>query len=152
MTDAIRNYTASVPIQQGDAIGLQNVSGTGVPLHTGAPLGLADTIAYSSASAADGSSALFSDTNGGTKEVLVRATISFCRVPNVAGLKRADAESALATAGCAAKATNKKLKRTKKNRKRRGNVLQQLTAAGETVAPGTAIELRIAALRKKKKK
>lgn len=147
--DAVRSYAASVPIQQGDLVGLQSVSGTGVPLHTGGPATIGDNIAYRSTDAADGTAQPFSTTNGDIKEVLLRATVSFCRVPDVARLKRADAEAALAAAGCGAKVTKKKLKRTKKNRKRRGKVLGQLTPAGATVAPGTPVEIKVGKLRKR---
>jgi hypothetical protein len=147
--DAIRDYAAAVPIQQGDLVGLQSVSGTGVPLHTGGPATASDNIAYRSTDAADGTTQPFSTTNGDIKEVLLRATVSFCRVPAVARLKRAAAEAALSAAGCGVKVTTKKLKRTKKGKKRRGKVLTQAPAAGSTVAPGAPVEIKVAKLRKR---
>lgn len=152
VTDTIRNYTASVPIQQGDAIGLESVSGTGVPLHTGGPATPADTIAYYPAAANDGSSFLFDDTNGGIKEVLLRATVSFCTVPDVKGLKAAAARDAFTAAGCTATVKKKKLKFSKKNRKKKGKVLKQGAPGGSTAAPGTPVELTVAKLRPKPKK
>jgi hypothetical protein len=148
-SDVVRNYPASVPIAQGDLVGLQSVSGTGVPLHTGDPATPADDIAYRSTDAADGTTHPFSTTNGDVKEVMLRATVSFCRVPNVVRLKPALAKEALAAAGCGAKVTKKKLKRSKKNRKRAGKVIAQAPAAGGTVAPGAPVAIKVAKLRKR---
>jgi hypothetical protein len=141
--DLNRAYTASVPISQGDAIGLESVSGPGVPIHAGTGL-----LAFHRTDA-DGSAHLF-DTDYG--EVLVQATVSFCRVPSVVGQKRAAARASLAGADCAAQVERRKLKRSKKNRKRRGKVLEQGTVPGFTVAPGTPVTITVAALRKKKRK
>jgi beta-lactam-binding protein with PASTA domain len=47
--------------------------------------------------------------------------------------------------------TKKKLKPSKKNKKKKGKVLSQSLAAGTTAAPGTAVDLKVAALAKKKK-
>jgi hypothetical protein len=41
----------------------------------------------------------------------VQATVSFCKVPDVNGIKTADAQSALSAAGCSSKVTTKKLKK-----------------------------------------
>jgi beta-lactam-binding protein with PASTA domain len=42
----------------------------------------------------------------------------------------------------------KKLKKSKKNRKKKGKVLSQGTPAGTTSAPGTPVEIKVAKLKK----
>lgn len=117
VTDVARTYPASVPIQQGDAIGLESVSGTGVPLHTGAPATPADTWAYFPTAASDGSAQLFTADPMGSREVLLQATIRSCRVPGVVGQPEAAATAALTAAECTSTVTKQQLalKRVKKS-------------------------------------
>jgi hypothetical protein len=172
--DVARTYTASVPIQQGDRVGLESLSGPGVPLHTGPPATLSDTWAYFPTPAGDGSTQLFIADGQLAREVLVQATIRYCRVPGVLGQTEAGALAALGAEECRATVVKRqlRLKRIKKSlsKKRKaairtengrlqqqdGIVLSQSVAAGTTQATaptGPAVELTVGeAVRPKKKK
>jgi hypothetical protein len=149
-TDSVLGYPARVAIKQGDAIGVVVSGGTGLPQNT--TNGVTTNVIANNFSAqpADGQTAAFIPDQ--QHELLLQATVEFCRVPSLAGLLRAAAEQAVSNAGCAADATTKKLKRTKKNKKKKGKVLTQSPAANETVAPGTPVDLTVAGLKKKKKR
>jgi hypothetical protein len=151
-TDGVVQYAASLPIKQGDSIGLY----TG-----GAAMGLpqrftngvnANVIANNFTPAGappDGQTAAF--TPDVQHELLLRATVEFCKVPDLAGLSRAAAAQALAAGQCTlGDVAKKKLKRSKKARRKRGKVLKQSLPPDATAAPGTAVDLKIAGLRKKK--
>jgi uncharacterized membrane protein len=135
-TDTIYPYPASLPISQGNAVGIQ-VGGTGVgaPLHTGDPT---DQIAYGPA-LADGGSANFSDTGGSPYELLLQATVKYCIVPSLKRLKTKPAKQALRAHDCLPKIKKSKIK---KNRFR-GKVLKQKTPPGTTAAPGTVVPIVI---------
>jgi len=168
--DLIRNYASSVPIQQGDRVGLEAVSGPGVPLHTGPPATIADTWAFTSTSPNDGSSQLFAADVTTSREVLLQATISFCRVPSVVGQTLTAAQTAITAATCASTVTKQqlRLKRIKKSfskkkkaevreqnaklKAQNGTVLAQSIATGTTVEPGRAVGLTVGELVKPKKK
>ena len=158
----IFSYPASLPIGKGDYIGL---------LTGGADDGLPQAFANGldrsliannfTAQPTDGSAAnLLSDKQ---HDLLLQATVKFCKVPDLAGKTAADAQAALVAADCAAGAqTRKKLKlkkKTKKNRKKNkaikalnGKVTSQTTAPGEFTVPGTAIAFEVGQLAKKKRK
>jgi hypothetical protein len=148
-TDSILSYPAQVAIKQGDHIGVLVSGGTGLPQNT--TNGVTTNVIANNFSAqpADGQTAAFIPDQ--QHELLLQATVEFCRVPNVVRLKSAAAQQALATAGCGSKVTKKKLKPSKKARKKKGKVLTQTPAAGETVAPGTPVQLKVAALKKKRR-
>jgi hypothetical protein len=174
--DEARTYvTSPVPIQQGDAIGLEALSGPGVPLHTGPPAGLSDTWAYFPTPAGDGSTQLFTADAQLAREVLVQATIRYCRVPGVLGQTEAGALAALSAEECRATVVKRelRLRRIKKSLSKQrkaairnengrlqqqdGIVLSQSVAAGTTQATapaGPAVELTVgeAVPPKKKKK
>lgn len=148
-TGAIFSYPASLPISKGDYIGLRTGGAVdGLPQKTTNGLSrnlIADNFA---AQPADGTSAnLLADEQ---HDLLLQATVEFCQVPALKGLKRAAAQQALAAADCAAgNVKKKKLKRSKKTKKKSGKVLTQSLPPGSTAAPGTAVDLKIAGLRKK---
>jgi hypothetical protein len=151
-TDTTYHYTTSLPVQQGDALGFQAVNGGGsIPVHYYAPSVPAQwSFLQDLTGPPDGSNGTFTDPGSNSEyELLVQATVSFCRVPDLKGMKSADAQSALSAAGCTSKLTTKKLKKSKKNKKKKGKVLSQDLAAGATVAPGTAVDLTVAKLKKK---
>jgi hypothetical protein len=151
-TGKIFSYPASLPISQGDYVGL---------LIGGAVDGMPQTITNGldsnliannfSALPADGNAAdLLADKQ---HDLLLQATIKFCNVPNVVGQTQAAATAAIAAADCTSTATTQKLTLkaikkgfSKKKRKRikaanktlkgqNGLVLSQSPAPGTTAAP-----------------
>jgi PASTA domain len=150
-SDTIYHYTTSLPIQQGDALGFQAVNGGGsIPVHYYTP-GNGWSFLQDLSGPPDGSNGTFTDPGSNSEyELLVQATVSFCKVPDVTGEKSSDAQTALGAAGCSSKVTTKKLKKSKKNKKKKGKVLSQDPAAGTTVAPGTAVDITVGKLKKKK--
>jgi hypothetical protein len=145
-TDTIYNYPASLPIKAGDAIGVS--SGSELPSSSdNVP---ADVIGYSNTLFADGATSGPVNTTPG-HELLLQATVKFCKVPDLSGQKAAAAQQLLAAGDCAAgPIAKKKLKRTKKNKKRKkGKILSQTLTAGTTTAPGTAVGLTVGKLKKK---
>jgi len=147
----IFSYPASLPISKGDYLGVRlGGTATGLPqaFTNGQPGNL---IANNfSGQPADGSSAdLLADEQ---HDLLLQATVRFCKVPDVKGLKVAAAQQALTAADCAAgKVSKKKLKRSKKTKKKKGKVLTQSQVPGTTGVPGTTVDLKVAGLRKKKR-
>lgn len=148
-TDTIFTYVPTTPLQikVGQAIGvLQTGNPEGLPQNTTG--GVATNVIANNFNGTfpDGLGATFlSDVQ---HELLLQATVRFCRVPNVVGLKSAAASQALTAAECAAKTTRKKTKKKKK----RGKVTTQKTAADSTVPPGTEVEIVVGTKPKKKKK
>jgi hypothetical protein len=146
-TGVIFSYPASVPISAGDYIGvLTGGDDDDVPQHT--TNGLAQNLIANNFSGlpTDGTSAnLLADEQ---HDLLLQATVKFCKVPDLKGLKLADAQSKLAAADCTSTVKKKKLKKSKKNRKKKGKVLSQGTPAGTTSAPGTPVEIKVAKLKK----
>jgi hypothetical protein len=149
--DTVTRYPAShLPIRQGDQIGLSNAVGGGaIPVHSQPASGF--TVAFGSTGGPpDGATETFTDNGTGNDyELLFQATISFCRIPDVLGSKIADAQRLIAAAGCTATTKTRKLKKTKKNKKKKGTVLAQSPAGGASAAPGAAVELTLAAVKKK---
>lgn len=136
---------------QGEAIGITpgGDSDAGIP-QANTPALTGNVMAVSVGGAPDGGTASFTPMEG--HELLLQATVQFCSVPALKGLKRAAAQQALATADCALGNVKKKtLKRSKKTKKKKGKVLNQSLAPGSTAAPGTPVDLKIAGLRKKRR-
>lgn len=133
--NSVLTYPVSLPISEGDAIGIGPVAGdsdAGVPEHdTSTP----DVIAYNLTGQADGATAGFTPTPG--HELLLQATVKFCAVPNVRKLKKAAAKKALAAADCGVRVK----KRTTHKKKLRGKVLRQKKRAGSTYPPGTVVPI-----------
>ena len=135
--NAVLTYPVSLPISQGDAIGIGPVAGdsdAGVPQHDTSD---SNVIAHNLTGQADGATAGFTPTPG--HELLLQATVRFCAVPNVHKLKKAAAKQALAAADCGVKV---KKKETHK-KKLRGKVLKQKKQAGLTFPPGTVVPIVI---------
>jgi PASTA domain len=149
-TGTILNYPAALAINQGDSIGLQQDAAlNGVAQFQSNGL-TGNVIANNFLGApADGSSAaLIPDQQ---HELLLQATVKFCKVPDLKGVKTAAAQQLLTAADCAGGPTaNKKFKRSKKNKKKKGKILNQTLAAGTTTAPGTPVGFTVAKLKKKK--
>jgi hypothetical protein len=146
-TGVIFDYPASLPISAGDYIGvLTGGNDDDVPQHT--TNGLAKNLIANNflGQPTDGTAAnLLSDEQ---HDLLLQATVKFCKVPDLKGLKVADAQSKLAAADCASTVSKKKLKKSKKNKKKKGKVLSQSVAADTTAAPGTAVDIKVAKLKK----
>lgn len=142
--DTIVTSPTSLPIQAGDAIGLQLGPGSsGFPTQA-TMTGPGDAMAHSPG-VPDGSNVTFLGPSE-PYQLLLQATVSFCKVPSVVGLRTADAIQQLAAHDCVAKVT----KKPKRKKKKRGKVLRQLTPPETTGAPGT--EVTIVAGKKPKRK
>jgi hypothetical protein len=134
-TDTIYTYPASLPISQGNAIGIQaGGDASGAPLHSSSNPG--DRVAFGPA-LADGGSATFGESGG--SEILLQATVRFCNVPSLKRLKTKPAKRALRAHDCLPKIKRSKIK---KNRFR-GKVLKQKTRPGTTAPPGTVVPIVI---------
>ncbi len=166
-TDTIRNYPTSLSIKRGDLIGVE-LGGTATGLPSWADNVNGDVVSYAT-TFADGNAAPFTDIPG--HELLLQATIRFCKVPNVVGQPKAAATAAVSAADCTSTATQQKLqlkaiKKTFSKKKKRkikaknkalkaqnGLVLSQGTAPGTTAAPpGPAVALKVGEVVKPKKK
>jgi hypothetical protein len=136
-TDSTLINAISLPINQGDAIGIAvNNAGHGLPswpdnVQT-------DVVGYVAPPFADGTTSTpFIDIPG--HELLVQASVKFCKVPNLHRLKKVLAKTALTNADCGVKV---KKKDTGK-RKFRGKVLKQKKPVGSTFPPGTVVPIVI---------
>jgi hypothetical protein len=149
-TGEIFDYPASLPISKGDYLGVLSVGGPGAH---GLPQAMANGLPQSTfankfgGQPADGSSADFQA--DAQHELLLQATVKFCKVPDLKGLKLADAQSKLAAADCASTVTKKKLKKSKKAKKKKGKILSQSLPPDTTAAPGTPVTIKVAKLKKK---
>jgi PASTA domain len=147
-TGLIFDYPASLPISAGDYIGmLTGGADDDVAQHTAN--GLATSLIGNNFAGlpTDGTAAnLLADEQ---HDLLLQATIKFCKVPDLKGMKLADAQSKLAAADCASTVTKKKLKKSKKNKKKKGKVLSQSVPADTTAPPGTPVSIKVAKLKKK---
>ena len=88
----VLRYPASLPISQGDAIGVYATGGdsdVGVPQHNTPGVGSNIWATNPLGTPADGASASFTPESG--HELLLQATIRFCNVPNVVGQTEAAA-------------------------------------------------------------
>jgi len=136
----ILRYPVSLPIKQGDAIGIGPSSGdidSGVPAHS-TPTVPANVWAINTmGQSADGATGAFTPEAG--HELLLQATVKFCAVPNVHKLKKVVAKQALAAADCGVKVK----KKVTHKKKFRGKVLKQKTPVGTTAAPGTVVPIVI---------
>jgi hypothetical protein len=135
-TGVIFDYPASLPISKGDYIGvLTGGADDDVPQKT--TNGLTQNVFSNNFAGlpADGAAAdLLSDIQ---HDLLLQATVKFCKVPNLKGKKAKAAKKALAKADCAAKISKQ---RTGKKRSF-GKVIKQKQKAGFTAPPGTAIKV-----------
>lgn len=147
--DTIFTYPGqSAPIMQGQAIGLLQTGAAvnGLPQRT--------TNGITANVITNIFSGNFNDGLGATgipdaqHELLLQATIQFCRVPNVLGQQRAAAQAALTAAECGSSVTGK----PRRKKSKRGKVLKQKIQAGDTVPPGTVVELVVGTKKKGKKK
>jgi hypothetical protein len=133
-TDTVYTYPASLPISNGDHIGLEVVGGSGLPDHF---TGDSGDVVGTAASFPDGTSATFTDTT--KEELLLQATVKYCLVPNVHKQKKVAAKNALAAADCGVKVK----KKVTHKKKFRGKVLKQKKSAGSTFPPGTVVPIVI---------
>lgn len=136
----ILRYPVSMPIRQGDTIGIGPSSGdidSGVPAYD-TPTVTSNVWATNTAGQpVDGTTATFTPQPGHV--LLLQATVKFCAVPNLHRLKKVTAKQALTAADCGVRV---KKKETRK-RKFRGKVLKQKVSTGTTAAPGTVVPIVI---------
>jgi hypothetical protein len=134
--DSILSHVASLPINQGDAIGVAlGPTATGLPQFTSN--NQADVLGYSTSVPPDGTPVTFVPLGG--HELLLQATVQFCSVPNLHKLKKVTAKQLLAAADCGVKVK----KKVTNKKKFRGKVLKQKKPAGTTAAPGTVVPIVI---------
>lgn len=130
-TDTIYSYPASVEIGQGETIGLQAAGGKFLPANLIAST--TDTFAVGPP-IPDGSTGSLASTY--PVELLMQATVEFCRVPKLKGVSAKKAKKRLSAAGCGVK-----VKERKASGRRRGKVVGQKPAKGDTVPPGTPVRI-----------
>jgi len=134
--DSILSHVASLPIKQGDAIGVAlGPTATGLPQFTSN--NQADVLGYSTSVPPDGTPVTFVPLGG--HELLLQATVQFCSVPNLHRLKKVTAKQLLAAADCGVKVK----KKVTNKKKFRGKVLKQKKPPGTTAAPGTVVPIVI---------
>jgi hypothetical protein len=137
-TDAVLRYPGnSQPISQGDHIGLLQ-GGTpdeGVAQNTTNGITANVFANVFTGDPADGVPTTFLPDQ--QHELLLQATVKFCKVPNLKRKKAKAAKQALIAADCAFK-VKKKESRKKKNR---GKVLKQKLAPDSTAPPGTVVPI-----------
>jgi hypothetical protein len=151
--DSVLTYPGNnLAIKFGQAIGVLQTNGGGAGADVGLPQNTTNGITTNVIS--NNFNGTFLDGLGATflpdaqHELLLQATVKYCKVPNVTGQKTAAAQQAITAAECAAKVTKKKTKK----KKNRGKVLSQKPAADESVPPGGEVEIVIGTKAKKKKK
>lgn len=135
-TGKIFDYPASLPIGKGDYIGvLASGAVSDIPQHTTSGIPANVTANNFAGEPAGGAPApLQADEQ---HDLLLQATVKFCKVPNLQGKKLKAAKKALAAADCAAKVSKKKGAK----KKQRGKVIKQKKKAGFTAPPGTQIPI-----------
>jgi len=137
-TGTIFDYPASLPITKGDYVGLL-MGGADDDLPQKTTNGLTQNLIANNFTGlpADGATApLLADAQ---HDLLLQATVKFCKVPNLKGKKAKAAKKALAKADCAAKISKQ---RTGKKRSF-GKVIKQKQKAGFTAPPGTTIKVTV---------
>ena len=136
----ILRYPASLKIERGDAIGIYAIGGdsdAGVPQSNtpGTPSNVWAT--NDMGQPIDGGTATFTPEAG--HELLLQATVQFCSVPSLKGLKKVTAKQQLAASDCGVKVK----KRPTSKRKFRGKVLKQKVEPGTTAVPGRIVTIVI---------
>lgn len=142
-TDAIHTYTASLPVQAGDAAGVMvGLGADGLPLGNSSGLGPENQVGYDDA-IANGETDPFS--TAGPSHLLLQATVTFCRVPAVTGLRSRRAVALIRRHDCRPKVIRKATRR----RARAGRVLRQKVPAGATGMPGKVVPIVVGRLRRR---
>ena len=137
-TGVIFEYPASLPISQGDYVGLLT-GGDDDDLPQKTTNGLAQNLIANNFSGlpADGAAAdLLADEQ---HDLLLQATVQYCNVPKLKGKKLKAAKKALAAADCGVKVGKKKVKK----KKQRGKVIKQKQKPGFTAPPGSKIAITV---------
>jgi hypothetical protein len=138
--DAIITYPGNnLPIKLGDHIGLlqDGTPDEGIAQNTTNGI-TANVFANKfTGNPADGVPATFIPDQ--QHELLLQATVKFCKVPNLKGKKTKAAKKALVAADCAPRITRKPTGK----KKFRGKVLKQKPGVGDTAPPGTTVKIVI---------
>jgi hypothetical protein len=135
-TDSTLHNAVSMPIKQGDAIGVA-VAGTAAGLPQFTSNNNADVTGFAAPIFPDGTAAPFTDVPG--HELLLQATIRFCNVPTLKRLKTKPAKRLLRAHDCLPKVKRSRTKKPKFS----GRVLKQKTPPGTTAPPGTRVPIVI---------
>jgi hypothetical protein len=123
--NTVNTYQSQIPVAAGDLIGYHRNAGTCLT-DTG---NTADIIGIKGGDLAPGTVSAFS--TSGTRQIPISATVRYCVVPNLLGLRLAPAMQALSAASC----TLGTVRRPKNKRKRR----KAKFVRSVNVAAGTAI-------------
>lgn len=139
----------SLPIKAGDLIGLETTSGNGLDVFGGASptpgaTGVGWALPALSSTEPDASFPLEPDI-----EIALRATVRYCVVPDLNGMKLATATTALAAADCTLGAVTTPKKKSK--RKKAKFVVRQSAPAGTSISDTAPIDLKLGKKAKKKK-
>lgn len=153
--DSIITYPVStyVPIKFGQAIGVLQTNGGGAGADVGLPQITTNGVTANVIS--NEFNGTFLDGLGTTflpdaqHELLLQATIKYCKVPNLVGLKTAAAAAPLAAADCGAATV---VKKPVKAKKQRGKILSTEPPADGTAEPGAAVKVTVGVKKKAKKK
>lgn len=147
-TGVIFDYPGNnLPISQGDYLGLLT-GGADDHVAQKTTGGLAKNLFannFAGAPADGATAALLGDEQ---HDLLLQATVKYCKVPNLKGKKAKAAKNALIAADCAAKISKQK---TGKKRSF-GKVIKQKQKAGFTAPPGTPIPITVGKSGSSKKK
>ncbi len=137
-TGAVFSYPASLSINKGDYIGLLT-GGDDDHVAQKTTGGLAKNLFANNFAGLPANGATAPLLGDEQHDLLLQATVKFCKVPNLKGKKAKAAKKALIKADCAAKISKKK---TGKKRSF-GKVIKQKQKAGTTAPPGTAIKVTV---------
>lgn len=135
---AVFDYPASLPISKGDYIGLLT-GGDDDHVAQKTTSGLALNVFANNFAGlpANGAAAdLLADEQ---HDLLLQATVKFCKVPNIKRKKTKAAKKAIVAADC----TPKIVRKPTGKKKLRGKVLKQKLAPGTTGDPGTTVKIVI---------
>jgi hypothetical protein len=134
-SDVTYHFPTSVPIKQGDRIGVSVDATHSLPQFT--TTNNQDVLEYA-IDFADGTASPFTNI-GGLHELLLQASIQFCNVPSLKRLKTKPAKQALRAHDCLPKVKRSRVKKPKFS----GRVLKQKTPAGTTAPPGAVVPIVI---------
>lgn len=132
---------ASLHIAKGDTIGLL-ATDLDVPYHHTGNAG--DVLGGNSTSPPTVGGSFGPTGPNPSSELLLQATVKFCKAPDVAGMKIGAAEQLITAADCTPVVRKKKTRKKKKVKR----VVRQTTAAGTTGVPGTSVEIVVAKSKK----
>lgn len=138
-TDAILTYPGNAtPIKQGDSIGLLQTGTPDEGIAQNTTSGIATNVFANlfTGDASDGVPTAFLP--DAQHELLLQATVQFCKVPKLKGKRVKRAKKALKAADCGVK-----VKKKEASAKKRGEVIKSKKKTGFTAPPGTKISITV---------